>query len=123
MESTTAYITETQRTKLRLLSEATGTSMAAFVRQGVDRVLQEAGLRGVHRNVCPNCGHSVPKALGPGLRAGIDLIKAEATTFKNNIEDPLIGNVPKAVELMKRSAFLYDGVAKFLEEKVEELGL
>ena len=39
--ATTIYITQEQDQKLKLLSEATGASMAQYIREGIDLVLEK----------------------------------------------------------------------------------
>lgn len=38
--ATTIYITVDQDEKLKLLSQATGTSMAQYIREGIDHILE-----------------------------------------------------------------------------------
>ncbi|PKN54817.1 MAG: transcriptional regulator [Deltaproteobacteria bacterium HGW-Deltaproteobacteria-14] len=38
--ATTIYITVEQDEKLKLLSQATGTSMAQYIREGIDHILE-----------------------------------------------------------------------------------
>ena len=52
--ATTVYITSDHDIKLKLLSEATGVSMAHYIREGIDLVLAE------HR-------HQLPRQLGLGF--------------------------------------------------------
>ena len=52
--ATTVYITSDHDTKLKLLSQATGVSMAQYIREGIDLVLTE------HR-------HRLPAQLGLGF--------------------------------------------------------
>ena len=52
--ATTIYITVDQDTKLKLLSQATGTPMAQFIREGIDHILEQYKDR-------------LPKQLGLGI--------------------------------------------------------
>jgi len=52
--ATTIYITVEQDQKLKLLSQATGTSMAQYIREGIDHIIE------LHKD-------RLPKQLGLGL--------------------------------------------------------